>query len=71
MNVDAIKSRVGGYMLVHNRTKQAIADTLGISVGALNSKLDGRTEFKLSEVGHLAKLCECTIDELVGIKTVS
>lgn len=56
---------LGAYMLKTKTTKRQVADHLGIkSTTTLNHKLEGKSEFSLSEAGKLAQLLGCTLDEL-------
>lgn len=45
-------------------TRQNIAHELGISPRSLYSKLNGSSEFKLSEAERLSEILGCSVDEL-------
>lgn len=64
MILELLKDRVAIHCLRTRDTREDIARQLGISVVTLRSKLNGETEFKLSEAEALAKILGCSIDEL-------
>ena len=60
---------VGAYMLKEHVTKRQLADYLGLkSTTTLNNKLQGLSEFSLSEAGRLASLLGCKIDDLYPVE---
>lgn len=69
--IDTINFNVGGYMRTSGKSMADVADYLGITPNALWMKLDGRTEFKLSEVLTLSSIIGITPDELVGFTAES
>lgn len=63
--MNQILDLLGAYMLRTQTTKRQVADRLGIkSTTTLKNKLEGKSEFSLSEAGKLAQLLGVTIDEL-------
>ena len=60
----------GAYMLKEHVTKRQLADYLGFkSTNTLNNKLEGLSEFSLSEAGRLASLLGCTVDDLLSTES--
>lgn len=65
METGFIEGRVAIYLATHKgATRQGIADVLGITYQSLKNKLDGRTEFTLSEAKKLADLLGCKLEML-------
>lgn len=60
-----INEKLGGYMLKTGATRTSIAEALGLDPRSLKARIDGETEWKLSEVMAIADLVGCTADELV------
>lgn len=64
VGLELLKDRVAIYCLRTGDTRERIAKQLGMSAVTLRSKLNGETEFRLSEAEELAKILGCSIDEL-------
>jgi len=64
MVLELLKDRVAIHCLHTGDTRESIARQLGMSVVTLRSKLNGETEFKLSEAEALASILGCSVDEL-------
>lgn len=64
--MDCIKERVGAYLMREGMTKKKLAQELDMSVVSLNSKLNGNTEFSVSEAIRLSKILGCSLSELVS-----
>ena len=62
--MDSIRERVGAYTERTGTTKAELADSLGMSRVTLHNKLNGLSEFSLSEAVQLAKILGCTVDDL-------
>lgn len=62
--MDSIKERVGAFIERTGMSKEEMADRIGISRGALYSKLKGESEFSLSEAKTLSRLLGCSTDDL-------
>jgi transcriptional regulator with XRE-family HTH domain len=62
--LELLKDRVAIYCLHTGETRESIAKRLGVSTVTLRSKLNGETEFKLSEAEALASILGCSVDEL-------
>lgn len=62
--MDKVKQLLGAYLLVNHKTKKDVYSYLGICANSLNSKLNGKTEFTFCEIARLAKLLNCSLDEL-------
>ena len=60
-----INEKLGGYMLETGATRTSIAEALGLDPRALKARIDGETEWKLSELGRIAELVGVKLDELV------
>ncbi|TDX49137.1 helix-turn-helix transcriptional regulator [Orenia marismortui] len=52
-------------------TQEEVADYLGLAETTFNRKLNGKSEFKLSEAKKLADLFNLTIEELFFLKPVT
>lgn len=63
--MDSIKEWVGAYIERTGSTKSEIANKLSISRTSFYSKMDGTTEFTLSEAGMLASMLGITTDQLL------
>lgn len=60
-----INEKLGGYMLETGASRQAIAEQLGLDPRSLKARVDGETEWKLSELGRIAELIGISLDDLV------
>ena len=60
----AIRERLGAFLANGKATKTSVAQSLGISLNTLNSKLDGHTPFTLGQAAQLADVMGCKIDDL-------
>ncbi len=61
---EAIRERVGAYLLGNSASKSSIADRLGVSLNTLNAKLRGVSDFTLSQAFELADMLGCSVDDL-------
>lgn len=61
--MERIAEKVGAWLLVSGNTKQLLSDKLGMSVGALNNRLSGETEWSWSEVCKLAEITGCSLSD--------
>lgn len=64
VGLELLKDRVAIHCLRTGDTRENIARKLGMSAVTLRSKLNGETEFRLSEAEDLAKILGCSVDEL-------
>lgn len=62
----AIRERVGAYLERDGVTKQNLAKQLGVSTVTLGSKLNGATEFSITEAIRLSQILGCTLNELIS-----
>lgn len=62
-NINLLKSK----MVLKGETQIELAKVLGITRPALNVKMNGKNDFKQSEIYIIAKRYELTNDELVEI----
>lgn len=70
--MDSLKELIGAYLARTGKTKQELAKELGMSRSTLRSKLNGQTEFTLSEGYALKEILNVTADELfAGIQAVA
>lgn len=60
-----INEKLGGYMLETGASRQSIAEQLGLDPRSLKARVDGETEWKLSELGRIAELIGISLDDLV------
>lgn len=63
--MDSIKEWVGAYLERTGTTKAELANQMSISRTSFYSKMDGTTEFTLSEAGKLASMLGITTDQLL------
>lgn len=59
MNLDLLLSKIEQTKISRN----TIAETLGITRQGLYNKLDGKKEFKVSEINLISKMLNLTSDE--------
>lgn len=62
-----MKELVAAYLARTGKTKAELAKRLGMSRTTLHSKLNGDTEFTLSEGHELKNILGCTADELFSV----
>ena len=58
------KKLLGAYLEMSDSTKKEVAEKLGMSTDAFRMKMNGSTEFTLSQAKKLAEILRCTIDDL-------
>ena len=63
MNIRKLKAK----MAERGETTTHLATVLGITVGAANRKVNGHTEFKLSDILAVKDWLNLTYDELIEI----
>ena len=61
----SIAEKVGGYMLTNNVGKHEFAKMLDLDPRQFNKRLSGEIDWRLTEVGRIAEIVGCTVDELV------
>ena len=70
--MDSLNELIGAYLARTGKTKQELAKELGMSRTTLRSKINGQTEFTLSEGYALKEILNVTADELfAGIQAVA
>lgn len=70
--MDSLKELIGAYLARTGKTKQELAKELGMSRSTLRSKINGQTEFTLSEGYALKEILNVTADELfAGVQAVA
>ncbi len=62
--MDSIKERVGAFLERTGMTKKQLAEEMGMPVSTFHSKLSGQSEFSFSEGRRLARILDCTTDEM-------
>ena len=62
-NINLLKSK----MVLKGETQIELAEELGITRPALNVKMNGKSDFKQSEINIIAKRYELSDDELIEI----
>lgn len=62
--LDRIGEQVALYMHRSGNTREQVATRLGMSHDSLSNKLNGRTEFKASELAALHEITGASLDEL-------
>lgn len=62
--MDSIRERVALHLARTGKTKGELADELGMSRVTLHAKLNGLSDFKLSEAETLANIIGCSVDDL-------
>ena len=66
-----LKEMVAAYLVRTGKTKAELATNLGMSRTTLHSKLNGDTEFTLSEGYQLKTLLGCSADDLFDATDVT
>lgn len=56
MNVNELRAEIARKGIQHNE----LADYIGISATAFSKKINGKNEFKLSEITKIAKMLDIT-----------
>ena len=64
-----IKAAIARHKAITGEDQEAIARRMGMAASTLSQKLNGKTEFKLSELKKLAEILGGqSIDFLVGVE---
>ena len=66
----SIAEKVGGYMLTKGVGKQEFAEMLGLDPRQFNKRLTGEIDWRFTEVGKIAEIVGCSLDELADGKEV-
>lgn len=61
---EVINEKLGAWLLENGNTREQLAELIGISRPALNSKISGKTKWSWEEVVRIASIVDCTLDEL-------
>lgn len=61
--MEKITEKVGAWLLISGNTKHLLSDKLGMSVGTLNNRLSGETEWSWNEVCKLAEITGCALSD--------
>lgn len=61
--MNKIAEKVGAWLLISGNTKAKLANDLGMSVGTLNNRLSGETEWSWKEVCDLAEIIDCKLSD--------
>lgn len=63
--MDSIKHRIAIWQMATGKSKDDLCEMLGMSRSALYAKLNGISDFTLTEARILAKQFGCSIDDLL------
>lgn len=61
--MDKFSERIGAWLLKEGNNKKKLAGMLNISVGTLNNKIQGDTEWTWSEVCKLSDAIGCKVSD--------
>lgn len=61
----SINEKVGGYMLANSVGKHEFARMVGLDPRQFDKRLKGEIDWRLSELGRIAEIVGCSIDDLV------
>lgn len=61
--MNKVAEKVGAWLLISENTKAKLANDLGMSVGTLNNRLSGETEWSWKEVCDLAEIIDCKLSD--------
>lgn len=59
--MDKFAEKVGAWLLKEGNTKVLLSKQLGMSVGTLNNRLSGETEWTWNEVCKLSSVLGCSL----------
>ena len=62
-----INEKLGAWLLKSGNTREKLADEIGITRPTLNGRLDGKSKWQWDEVIQVARITECSLNELAGI----
>ena len=63
-------SKLKGILVEKNITQQELAQILEISVSALNFKINGKSDFSVTEAKRVSNLLGKTIEEIIIINEI-
>ena len=64
-----INEKLGAWLLEEGHTREILADELGITRPTLADRLSGTTKWRWDEVIEVARVTNCSLDELAGLAT--
>lgn len=65
--MSAVNEKIGAWFL-EGHTKAELAKSIGISRPALNKRIEGKSQWKWSEVIKVAEITGSSLNELAGIQ---
>ncbi len=61
---NAMRDRIGGWLLVPGNTRERLAELLGMSHDTLARRMDGSTDWSWTEARKLAEILGCEVSDL-------
>lgn len=61
---NAMRDRIGGWLLKPGNTRERLAELLGMSHDTLARRLDGSTDWGWAEIRKLAVILGCKVSDL-------
>ena len=62
-----INEKLGAWLLKSGNTRDKLAAEIGITRPTLNGRLDGKSKWLWDEVIEVARITECSLNELAGL----
>lgn len=62
-----IREKIGAWLLGDGHTREQLAEELGITRPTLADRLNGTTKWRWDEVIEIARITNCSLDELAGL----
>ena len=68
MTTQRINEKVGA-LLLNGMTRDQLAQELGMTRRTLTNRINGQAKWEWEEVIRLSRLADCTLEELVDVKS--
>lgn len=62
--MNQLNEKLGGYLLQPGNSKTQLAKEMNLSYSTLNNRIAGRTKWQWNEVQRLARILNCTPNDL-------
>ena len=65
---EIINEKLGAWLLKEGRTREKLADEIGLSRQTLSERLNGNIKWRWDEVIEISRITNTSLDELAGLR---
>lgn len=67
MMIESLEALVGAKLAIMHKTKQSLADAMGVSLNTLNRKISGESEMSTTEALALSRFLDVTVEDVCSL----